>query len=83
MTHKPKRQADVEIEKSDGGDLTCPHCRHQVHLDPLVRESILDTLRGWDRRFDGPESVLEIVLDALALERPRSLPDVSRKRFAR
>src|SRR5262245_59713898 len=53
--------------EAEGDVLTCPHCHRSWEVDQRILRAILDELRGWDRRFDGPETLARQILDLISM----------------
>lgn len=53
------------MEAGEDDVILCPHCQGRLCLTQETRHLLLAELRSWDRRFDGPESVLDNLLSLL------------------
>lgn len=60
--------ADRPAKNSEAGaeTISCPCCRWAWTVDQTTQKAILAELRGWDRRFDRPETILGAILECLA-----------------
>lgn len=58
--------ADVADGLASNIIMACPHCGSFLSVSDEVRREMLQELEAWDRRFDGADTILEIVMSLLS-----------------